>query len=213
MQTFVTTYNTLHSSLAGDTSYNTTTNTGAILQGDGSLLQVDTFLSNLLSGTIGGAGSVQSLAALGITIQQDGSLALDSGQLQSVLATNPQAVQQFFTNSGTGFSDRLSSLIDQLAGPTNSLLVNRIAAISSTIQSNQQRIDTLNARLTADQTRLTNDFNNAEVAVAKMQANLDALSSIQGFATMGGQIGRSTSLNRHARRPVAPAAPAVRRAP
>ncbi|HEV3415778.1 MAG TPA: flagellar filament capping protein FliD, partial [Pirellulales bacterium] len=49
VQTFVDTYNTLHSSLASDTSYNTTTNTGALLQGDGSLLQVDTDLTNLLS--------------------------------------------------------------------------------------------------------------------------------------------------------------------
>ncbi|HEV2971146.1 MAG TPA: flagellar filament capping protein FliD [Pirellulales bacterium] len=195
VQAFVDTYNTLHSSLASDTSYNTTTNTGAILQGDGSLLQVDTDLSNLLSGTVSGAGSIQSLAALGITVAQDGSLQLDSNQLQNEISTNPQAVQQFFTTSGSGFSDKLSALVDQLAGPTNSLLDDRITAITATIQSNQQRIDTLNARLTADQTRLTNEFNNAEVAVSKMQANLSALSALQSFATIGGQIGSSSSLN------------------
>jgi flagellar capping protein FliD len=195
VQAFVDTYNTLHSSLSSDTSYDTTTNTGAILQGDGSLLQVDTDLSNLLSGTLSGAGSIQSLAALGITVAQDGSLQLDSNQLQNEISTNPQAVQQFFTTSGSGFSDKVSALVDQLAGPTNSLLDDRITAITATIQSNQQRIDTLNARLTADQTRLTTEFNNAEVAVSKMQANLSALSALQSFATIGGQVGSSTSLN------------------
>ena len=132
---------------------------------------------------------------LGITIGQDGSLALDTNQLQNQLSANPQAVQQFFSTSGSGFSDKLSAVVDQLAGPTNSLLIGRIAAITATIDSNQQRITTLNARLTADQTRLTAEFNNAEVAVAKMQANLNALSAIQSFATIGGQIGTSTSLN------------------
>ena len=195
VQAFVTTYNTLQTSVANDTSYDTTTNSAALLQGDGSLLQVETFLTNLLSGTINGAGSIQSLAGLGITLAQDGSLQLNTDQLQSELSSNPQAVQQFFSTSGSGFSDRLNSLVDQLAGPTNSLLVNRLAAISSTIQNNQDRITTLNAKLTADQTRLTNEFNNSEVAVAKMQANLDALSAIQGFATLGGQTTGTTSLN------------------
>jgi flagellar hook-associated protein 2 len=195
VQAFVDTFNTLHSGLASATSYDTTTNTAAILQGDGSLLQVESNLTSLLSGTINGAGSIQSLAALGITINQDGSLQLDSNQLQNQLATNPQAVQQFFTTAGSGFSDRISGLVDQLAGPTNSLLVNRVTTLNDTIQSNQQRIATLNARLTADQQRLTLEFNNAEVAVSKMQANLNALASIQGFATIGGQIGTSTSLN------------------
>jgi flagellar hook-associated protein 2 len=195
VQAFVDTFNTLHSGLASATSYDTTTNTGAILQGDGSLLQVESDLTNLLSGTINGAGSIQSLAALGITINQDGSLQLDSNQLQNQLTTNPQAVQQFFTTAGSGFSDRISGLVDQLAGPANSLLVNRVATLTDTIQSNQQRINTLNARLTSDQQRLTLEFNNAEVAVSKMQANLNALAAIQGFATIGGQIGTSTSLN------------------
>ena len=195
VQAFVTTYNTLHTSLANDTSFDSTTNTAAILQGDGSLLQVDTNLTNLLSGRLAGTGSIQSLAVLGISINQDGSLALDTNQLQSQLSANPQAVQQFFSTSGTGFSDKLSAAVDQLAGPTNSLLIGRIAAITATIGSNQQRITTLNARLTADQTRLTAEFNNSEVAVAKMQANLNALSAIQSFATIGGQIGSSTSLN------------------
>jgi|GEM_PF-357015 len=195
VQTFVDTYNTLHTSLGNDTSFDSTTNTGAILQGDGSLLQVETNLTNLLSGQLAGTGAIQSLADLGITMGQDGSLSLDTTQLQNQLATNPQAVQQFFSTSGSGFSDKLSAVVDQLAGPTNSLLIGRISAITDTINSNQQRINTLNAKLTADQTRLTNEFNNAEVAVAKMQANLNALSAIQGFATIGGQIGTSTSLN------------------
>ena len=195
VQAFVDTFNTLNTSLGNATSFDTTSNTGAILQGDGSLLEVETDLSNLFSGTISGAGSIQSLAGLGISFNQDGSLSLDTTQLQNELTSNPQAVQQFFTTSGSGFSDKLSAVVDQLAGPTNSLLVNRVSTINDTIQSNQQRIDTLNAKLSADQTRLTTEFDNAEVAVAKMQANLDALSAIQGFATIGGQIGSSTSLN------------------
>lgn len=196
IQTFVNVYNTLHTSLDTDTSFDSTSNTGGVLQGDATLLQVETNVNNLLSGRLSTPGGIQSLAALGITIGQDGSLSVDTNQLQTAVSSNPQAVQQFFSTSGSGFADKISAVVDQLAGPVNSLLIGRINAITDTIKSNQQRIDTLNARLTADQTRLTNEFNNAEVAVAKMQANLNALSAIQSFATIGGQIGGSTSLNK-----------------
>ncbi len=195
VQTFVDTYNTLQGTLSSDTSYDTTTNTAALLEGDGSVLQTQSNLSNLLSSQLFGNGSIQSLAELGVTFNQDGMLSLDTDQLQNELASNPQAVQQFFTTSGTGLSDKVSGLIDQLAGPTNSLLGNDIDAINATITSNQTRLATLNAKLTADQTRLTDEFTNMEVVVSQLQSNLQALSSMQSFATIGGQIAGSTSLS------------------
>jgi flagellar hook-associated protein 2 len=195
IQTLVDTYNTLQGTLSTDTTYNSTTNQSAVLQGDGSVLQVQTNLTNLLSSQLFGNGAIQSLAALGITFNQDGTLGLNANQLQHQLTNNPQALQQFFANSGTGLSDKLNGMLDQLAGPGSSLLDNDISAISATITSNKTRITTLQSKLTADQTRLTSEFTNMEVVVSRLQSNLQALSSIQGFATLGGQVGSSTSLN------------------
>ncbi len=194
IKTLVDTYNTLHATIAADTSFNSTTNTGALLQGDGAVLQVDSNLSRLLSSQLFGNGAVDSLSALGVSYNQDGTLSVNDAQLQNAVANNPSAVRQFFATSGTGLSDKLSGVIDQLSGPGHSLLVDRLTALNSTITSNQTRITTLAARLTADQTRLTAEFNNMEVVVSRLQSNLSALSSIQGFSTIGGQLGSSNSL-------------------
>ncbi len=195
IQTFVQTYNTLQGTLSSDTAYNTSSNAPGLLQGDGSVLQVQTNLTNLLSGQLFGNGSIQSLADLGVTFNQDGTLSLDTDQLQNELNTDPQAVQQFFTTSGTGLADQVNGLVNQLAGPTNSLLDNDISGINANITSNQAQLAIMNAKLSSDQTRLTAEFDNMEVVVAKLQASQDALSSIQGFATIGGQIAGSTSLS------------------
>ncbi len=193
IKTFVTTYNTLRTTISSDTSFNTTTNAGAVLQGDSGLLQVDTTLTKLISGQLFGVGGIQSLAALGVTAGQDGTLSLDTTQLQNQVATNPQGVQQFFSTSGLGFSDKLSGAADQLAGVNNSVLINRLNALNTTIANNKKRIDAINAKLTADQARLTAEFNNAEIVISKLQANQSALSAIQGFYTSSNSNNTSNS--------------------
>jgi flagellar hook-associated protein 2 len=140
-------------------------------------------------------GSITSLAALGITVGQDGTLSLNTDQLESQLASNPQAVQSFFSTANAGLSAKFKAQIDQLAGPNQSLLVNQTTALATEIANNTARIAVLNSKISADQTRLTAEFDNAELVVSELQANMNALSAIQGFATIGGQIASSTSLD------------------
>ena len=74
VQALVTDYNSYNTTLTNDTSYNTSSNTGAILSDDPTATELSTVLSNLLSGQVSGTGSIQSLSQLGITFNQDGSL-------------------------------------------------------------------------------------------------------------------------------------------
>src|SRR5208282_569264 len=122
LQTFVTNYNSFRSQLTTDTAYNTTTETGAVLSDDPTALQLDTQLSQLLTGSFSASGPVQSLADVGITVQSDGTLSFNQSQFDSVWDSDPTAVQQFFTTAKTGVSARFDTLITQLAGATDSLL-------------------------------------------------------------------------------------------
>ena len=193
LQSIVDSYNKIHDQIDQLTSFDTTTNTGAILQGDPTLFRVGTDLSNLISGSIFGAGSIQSLAQIGITTAQDGTLQFNQDVFQSAYDQDPQAVQDFLTTEDTGVSDRFKKLIDSLAGAGSSLLVERATTLSNKIDDGQQRIDLLNAKLDALRQRLTAQFQNSELAIAKIQSNLSAISAIQPFLFLNSGSQSSTS--------------------
>jgi flagellar hook-associated protein 2 len=193
LQNLVDAYNKVHTQIQQITRFDPTSNTGAVLQGDPTVLQVDTDLSDLISGPILGNGTIQSLAQLGITTAQDGSLQFDQSVFQTVYSQNPQAVQDFLTNKGTGVSDQFNKLLDSLAGPDNSLLVARATTLSNKLADGQQRIDLLNAQLDSLRTRLTTQFQNSELAIAQIQSNLSAISSIQPFLFLNSGSSSSTS--------------------
>ena len=145
LQSFVTNYNNFRSQLTTDTAYNTTTETGSVLSDDGSALELDTQLSQLLTTTFVASGPVQSLADVGITVQSDGTLTFNQDQFDSAWAANPTAVEQMFTTAKTGVSAQFDTLINQLAGPTDSLLSSRTTALQDEISDNQSTITQMNS--------------------------------------------------------------------
>ena len=142
IQSVVTGYNAIVSAISSTTAYNTATNTAAVLEGDTSVLQIQTALSNLVSGQLAGnsGGSIQSLAELGISVNQDGSLSLNTTTLSNVLASNAQGVQQFLATANSGLSAQFQSALKQLAAPTNSVLSNRTTALNTKISNNTAQI-------------------------------------------------------------------------
>jgi flagellar capping protein FliD len=188
IQSIVTGYNSVVSAIGTATAYNTATNTSAVLEGDTSILQVQTDLSNLVSGQLAGnsGGSIQSLADLGISVNQDGSLSLNSTTLSSLLASNPSGVQQFLATANSGLSAQFQTALTQLSGPTNSVLANETTALSTQVTDNQTQITQMQAQLTVEQNALTAQFDQMEVTVSQLQSNLSAISAIQPFETIGG---------------------------
>lgn len=174
----VKTYNSLRDKITKATKYDEVTNVSAVLQGDSSVLRVDSELSTILSGRIFGAGNIQSLAELGLSFTQDGKLELDKEKLEAKLAANREDVEEFFTKEETGFAAKFESLVKQLAGEDSSLLTNRLEAISRRVEDNEERLLFLNARLDKARERLLNQFFRAESAIAKIQSNLSAISGL-----------------------------------
>jgi len=186
LQTFVTNYNKFRAELTKDTAYDTTTNTGSVLSSDGAALQLDTQFSQLLTSTLGGSGSLQSLADVGVTVQTDGTLSFNQSVLDSAWATNSAAVKQFFTSKDSGVSDQFSKLIDQLAGNTDSILSSRITAIADQITDNQSRINLMNSRLTAESDRLYTAFYNMDLTIGKLKNSLNVINSLSGLTPYTG---------------------------
>ena len=106
VNSFVTAYNALSTTLAKMTAYNPSTQTAAILQGNLAILNIKSDLNRLLNTQAQGAGSLNSLAQIGINSQPDGTLAVNSGLLATALQSNFKDVAGLFAATGSA-SDSL----------------------------------------------------------------------------------------------------------
>ena len=111
IQSFVKAYNDLNSTIATLTSYDPQTKVAGPLLGDSAARNIQTQLRNLLGTVVPGVaeGGVRTLSQIGVSFQRDGTLALDSGKLDSTLSANAADVARLFTSVGRA-SDALVSV-------------------------------------------------------------------------------------------------------
>lgn len=175
----VTSFNSLRDKLSELTYYNADSNMVGPLHGSLEALRIETEMSSLITGRFFGAGSIQSLGAIGIGITDTGKLSLDQERLKQAFAADPQAVTEFFTKEEIGVAAKMDKLIEQLAGVGSSLLMTRAATLGTRIDSNNQRIAFLDERLERQRERMLLDFYHMELAIGKIQNNLTALDQLQ----------------------------------
>lgn len=112
VQSFVTAYNALNQTLSSLTAYDPTTKQGGILQGDTSVKTIQSQARSLLTSNITGlTGSYKLLSNIGVSFQLDGTLALDSTKLQTVLNSDPNAIAGLFATVGKA-SDSLINYVN-----------------------------------------------------------------------------------------------------
>ncbi len=98
---FVTAYNALEKSFTTLSGYNTTTKKGGILEGDFATLTIEQQIQRVLGSTVQSLnGGQASLGDIGISLQADGTLSLDSTKLSTALAKNPNTFAGFFAATG-----------------------------------------------------------------------------------------------------------------
>ena len=96
-------YNSISSYIHTQTSYDETKKKpGGILFADGTLLSVKSDLtSTLIQNVWGVSADYSTLGLVGINVDNEGQLSVNSSTLQGYLATNFNDVQKLFTASGT----------------------------------------------------------------------------------------------------------------
>jgi len=185
LRLFVTNYNKFRTRLQALTAYDSEAETRAILNGTSTALRLDQDMSQVISGASNPGGTVRSLAQLGVSIDQDGSLTLDEDKFNTLYESNPDGIKQFFTTATTGFSARMHSTLEQLSGVDNSLLTSRLDSLATSIEKNSARADAMKARLEKQTEALYLKFYNMELAISKMKASLNALSSVAYIDSSG----------------------------
>ncbi len=194
---FTSDFNSLVSNIGSLTAYNTTTNTGGILLGDSTTLDIQNDLYSMLNQSVANTGgSVHSLTDIGITVGNGGQLQFDQDAFQAAYATDPQAVQQLFTatqnvlqddgttkseNVGLGFA--IDNQMDQLVDPVNGVITIENEGLSQKVQDFQDQIDSLNQVLSDKRNLLETQFANMESVLAGLQTQQASLSSLTGVST------------------------------
>jgi len=195
VSTFVSNYNSVVTQLATLINYNSATNTPGTLQGDGTGLRLTSSLGGLITNTVSGpaGNAIQSLAGLGVSVNQDGTLTLDSTALGLQVAQNPTAVSNFFLDSTNGFASKLKNAVNSYSDPTTGALTLEGKAYSDSSTSIEQRISTLQNMLTTRQQSLMQNFIHLETILSGLRTQQTALSSILNLSSSNSNSNSSSS--------------------
>ena len=133
---FVKAYNNINQTLKDASAYDPTTKAAASLNGENTVLTMQTQLRNVLTKPVaGGAGTLSLLSQVGVTIQKDGSMAVDSTKLQAALTSNFSSFAGLFAAAGSS-SDSLvaySGATDKTAPGAYGVNITQLATQSSTL--------------------------------------------------------------------------------
>lgn len=106
---FVKAWNSSTSALRSMGAYNAVTKTGAVLQGDTTLLSIQSRLRNLINKPLSPpVGGLSTLSDIGVSFQTDGTLTINATKLNAVLADSGKDISTLFATVGKS-SDSLIS--------------------------------------------------------------------------------------------------------
>jgi len=177
LQEFATAYTALNSLVATDTKYDATTKKAGPLQGDSSIVGIQTKMRSLLAATSTASSTYSRLSDAGLELQRDGSLTLNSTKVDSALSNFSQMKALFVDNTNTAsnaegfgkqFYDSIYSMTT-LGGSVNA----RSTALSDKLARNQKSQEAMTARLALTQKMLEAQYG----ALDSRMASFNGLSS------------------------------------
>lgn len=170
---FVSAYNSLNSYVRSQTKYDAESKTGGPLQGDPSIIGFANQLRSIVTQDSTASAAFPRLSSIGITLQKDGSLSVDSSKLSKALAT-PAEVQKLFSANvddpaGDGFATRMNATITS-ALSLGGRLDSRETGLRDLLNRNSDRQEQMQDRLDATQKRFEAQFQALDTKMATLSA-------------------------------------------
>lgn len=171
---FVSAYNALNQTASSLGSYNVSTKAAGILNGDSTLRSAQRILRSLI-GNVPSAvsgSSLQRLSDIGISLQKDGTLAVNSSKLSAAISNNLNGVANLVSAYGTTFK----TASDGLIGTTGTIGA-RTDGINASITSiGKQRVE-VNLHLTQIEARYRKQFTALDVLMSNMTSTSNYLTT------------------------------------
>jgi flagellar hook-associated protein 2 len=172
---FVTAYNTYNSEVSELSSYNASTGHAGVLFGDSTLQAIQNQISQVIGSTLNG-NSIGNLASLGITRNQDGSLALNNLTLANDLSSNPSAVQNLFASTN-GVATQLSNLVTNYSS-SSGIIQTRINDLNTNVSNLSSQQTALNARMATYQQQLVKQYTSLDTLMSSLNNTSSYLTAL-----------------------------------
>ncbi|MFL9917760.1 flagellar filament capping protein FliD [Paraburkholderia fungorum] len=124
IDSFVSSYNTLQSTINSLTAYNPGGTNGPLI-GDATTTQIQNQLQQVVASALSGTGGgYSSLSDVGISLNTDGSLSVDDSTLSQALQSNPTQFAALFSTAGSATNSNVAYLIGGSTTQAGSYAVN-----------------------------------------------------------------------------------------
>lgn len=168
INTFVSAYNAVVQAINAQYAVDSSSQQG-VLANDSTLAAIQSALASDVNFSATGNSSYINLASMGVSMNDDGTLTVDSSTLNAAITGNFQDFVNFFQGSGssTGFAHGFSSDLTNLLSPTG-LIATDENGISASVQSLADQISQFQANLATQQTALTAEFSQIDATLQQL---------------------------------------------
>lgn len=179
----VETLSTLMTDLDEKSNYDIDTGEKGIFFGENSINRIDDELKSFLERELNIDGTITSMYDLGLTIESDGTLSIDTEVLEEALSSNAEDVTLFFTGDSeegiTGFGDLLYEKIKSYTG-TDGLLSAEGDAVQTRITKLEEEIENDTTLLEKRYETLTNQYIAMDTYIQEMESQGSYLEQMFG---------------------------------
>jgi flagellar hook-associated protein 2 len=180
LRDFISAYNSVVERVQSETGFASKKASNPVLAGDSTLRMVTGRLSNMVTSRVG--SSEDTLASIGIRLNNNGTLRLDDTKLGSALESDPAGVIKILagTDSQAGAMDSLRDLVATFTTAGTGLLANRSEALNGRAKSMDNQLAREEARITSQEALLRKQFNAMDQLMAANNSTIDYLSRVSG---------------------------------
>ncbi|MDI5987290.1 flagellar filament capping protein FliD [Halomonas sp. M4R5S39] len=167
---FVSAYNEMKSTIGRMTAVTGDPETAGELVGDRAVRTIESRLSRDLGGLVEG-GDIELFSQLGISLTPEGRLELDETRLDEAIATNPQALADFFAGDSdeAGMAGRLEATLDQVLD-SEGILKRSIDSSEGRVERLEDRFDRTELRVERTVERYRQQFGQLDAMLAQMNS-------------------------------------------
>ena len=156
-------YNTAISAINSQFTVDATTGNQGPLASNSALRSLQASILSDATYSISGNNGYSSLASMGITMADDGTLSVDSTQLNDVVSNHFTDFQNFFQSiTPTGFAYHLSTDLSSITSPSSSLIALNLSENTSSQKLLSDQITNLEDRLAVRQEQLITQYSRVD---------------------------------------------------
>ncbi len=171
LKSLVDSYNSVINKVHADAGFGSVKASNPELSGDASLRSITSRLSRALSSTVG-TGKFQTLRSIGIELNNNGTLKLNTAALEKALAEDPSAVTKVLAGddaSVDGLADSLADVATDMLS-ANGIITSKKDGLTSRQKALAGRVEAEQARLDRMEEMLRKQFTEMDGVVAAAKA-------------------------------------------